>query len=345
MYQLINSLLIDLLLILTVILIVNIINWNSSSMIGKKHYALLMVGSILIILNISLSVHMSNGFYYDLRFIPFLLAGFYGGRRVLFPLAALLISYRLFLYGGDEGFIGTLICTCISTIAIQYISPKLYKKRILRKVFMLTLLSFFYSILAFLVPSILFGFNNVPIYIAYSIILSGSTFFVTYLCELLINNYIYQQQHVKYAKLETVSHLAASISHEVKNPLTSVKGFLQLALEEKNLPIHVNKYISTALSEAERASDIITQYLTFAKPQQEILIILDIETEIRNTIELILPLANSNCVETFLDFRHKHNIIGDPSKFKQVLLNVFKNAIEAMEDGGTLSIMTSEKTI
>ena len=66
--------------------------------------------------------------------------------------------------------------------------------------------------------------------------------------------------------MEIVSQLAASISHEVRNPLTVVKGFTQLLKTQNLTPESRDEYIKHILEELNRAQEIIDDYLTFAKP-------------------------------------------------------------------------------
>src|SRR4051812_11499374 len=73
------------------------------------------------------------------------------------------------------------------------------------------------------------------------------------------------QNLIKAEKLQMVNHLAASISHEVRNPLTVSRGFIQLLSEEMDLEKR-KEFVNFALKELDRATDIINDYLTFAKP-------------------------------------------------------------------------------
>ena len=88
---------------------------------------------------------------------------------------------------------------------------------------------------------------------------------LTVLWEVIQTNFQVLQKLIKAEKLQTVSHLAASISHEVRNPLTAVRGFIQLLSED--ISTHSRKdYADIAITELDRATEVINDYLTFAKP-------------------------------------------------------------------------------
>lgn len=101
-------------------------------------------------------------------------------------------------------------------------------------------------------------------------------------------------------------------------------------------------FISYSLHEINRANDIIGNYLSFAKPALEKIILIDLKQELQKAINIITPMANMNCIEivTKID---PHYFKGDPQLLQQGLLNITKNCIEAMPSGGILFIGTKEK--
>ncbi|WP_052342765.1 sensor histidine kinase [Bacillus sp. EB01] len=99
-----------------------------------------------------------------------------------------------------------------------------------------------------------------------------------------------------------------------------------------------------AKTELERAERIITDYLTFAKPASDKLEVLDVSKEMLHILELIHPFANMNSVIINIDLRNEVKVKGERHLFHQCILNIVKNAIEAMEEnGGTLTVMTQGK--
>ncbi|WP_269843886.1 PAS domain-containing sensor histidine kinase, partial [Domibacillus epiphyticus] len=142
----------------------------------------------------------------------------------------------------------------------------------------------------------------------------------------------------KLEKLKTVSELAASISHEVRNPLTVIKGFLQLLKESNHTDEDKVMYLTTSIHELERAEHIITDYLTFAKPSLENVKVLDLAEEIDYVLMIVSPYANMNNVHIKVSREENLYISGEADKLHQCLSNVVKNGIEAMPEGGQLSV-------
>ena len=241
--QLLNGLLINLLVILIIILMLNFYLQSKHTYyhLLNKPLLIFIVCTLLIFLSLCLSVDLKNGFVYDLRLIPFLLGGIYGGKRVLLGLAVVMVAIRIPLSG--TGLMFTIIITLLTGLAILYLTRKLSGKTWTERVYLFTLLSLGYSFFGFFIPSLVFDFYNYISFMIYTGMLAGSTFLVFYLCEIIKTTNILQLESVKFEKMQVVSHLAASISHEVRNPLTTVRGFLQL-IHEDSSNIRANKELS-----------------------------------------------------------------------------------------------------
>ncbi len=134
-------------------------------------------------------------------------------------------------------------------------------------------------------------------------------------------------------KLKIISDLAASVAHEIRNPLQVTRGFLQMLTIKEDAKS--KRYISTAISELDRAAEIITDFLTFAKPELEVVSRLEI-SELLQQLDLIMkPLAAMNRGRLEIVFEEGLTIMGSASKLKQALINLIKNSVEAWgeEDG------------
>ncbi|MCA1065673.1 HAMP domain-containing histidine kinase [Rossellomorea aquimaris] len=337
--ELLTGLLLNLLAILIVILLLNF-----KYLSGKVHsfhlrpLSIYLISTILMLLSLALTVKLEDGFIYDLRFIPFLLGGIYGGNRILLWLSLTAVAIRAPLLG--PGLILTMIMVILASIGIMYLRPRLANKPWKTRVYWFTLFAFVYSILSLWIPGMLFDFGDGGSFLVYSFVLTGSTFFVFYLCELIRTTYVLQLEAIKFEKMQVVSHLAASMSHEVRNPLTTVKGFLQL-IHEDPANVNVNSELSKiAVSEIDRATEVINQYLNFARPHPETEIEVDILEEINRSKEIIMPLAVKKGIDIKTNTLHQHSIKGDPNKLQQILINVMKNGLEAMEKGGTLRVLS-----
>ena len=140
-------------------------------------------------------------------------------------------------------------------------------------------------------------------------------------------------------KMNAIGQLAASVAHEIRNPMTVVKGFLQIFLAKEQMSDEERMYIRLMIDEMNRAETIINDYLSMAKPDLE-------QTERINgkvLAEKAMDLMNSyammakNITMTASSIE-EIEIKGNKSELQQVLINMLKNGIEAMKDGGRLSL-------
>lgn len=139
-------------------------------------------------------------------------------------------------------------------------------------------------------------------------------------------------------KLSVVGELAAGIAHEIRNPLTSLKGFTQL-LEYKDGT--QNPYIPIMLEEIERINTIVSELLLLAKPNAGDFREVKMTDLLQNVV--ILMNAQANLQNTEIKF---HNLVdeeqdyidGLENKLKQIFINLLKNAMEAMKTGGEINL-------
>lgn len=137
-------------------------------------------------------------------------------------------------------------------------------------------------------------------------------------------------------KLTTVGQLAAGVAHEIRNPLTTLRGFLQLQQEKKVLvPLH----IELMLSELERINLIVSEFLILAKPQAVHFQQKDVRHILSDVISLLDSQAHLFGIEFDTRFSEHPAIVHcEENQLKQVFINIVKNAIEAMPEGGTITL-------
>jgi two-component system sporulation sensor kinase A len=136
--------------------------------------------------------------------------------------------------------------------------------------------------------------------------------------------------------LNVMGELAAGVAHEIRNPLTSLRGFTQLL---KYNPEANKKFLPLMISELDRIEYIVSEFLSLAKPGenqfshasllsllQNIVLLLDIHA-IMSDVQIVLELPDTLPL-----------IYCEENRLKQVFLNVIKNGIESMESGGMLTI-------
>lgn len=139
--------------------------------------------------------------------------------------------------------------------------------------------------------------------------------------------------------LSMIGQLAASIAHEIRNPLTSLKGFSQLLTLQ--VTTEGNRYLGIINSELNRMESILTEFLDLAKPVKRSLQIFPISSIINQVVEIMYPQAIIQNIE--LDFvsldMESNRILGDAHELKKVMMNILKNAIEMMPNGGVITIL------
>ncbi|MDH4264581.1 MAG: ATP-binding protein [Deltaproteobacteria bacterium] len=142
-------------------------------------------------------------------------------------------------------------------------------------------------------------------------------------------------------RLASLGKFAAGIAHEVRNPLASIKGFAQYLREKfpsQNSKIEPANII---IEEAERLERIVSALLNFAKPQVLNIESADLNEVIKAALILIEDKAKENGVALIKVFNPQPPSIEiDKEKIKQVFVNLFINAIQEMEQGGTLRVIT-----
>jgi PAS domain S-box-containing protein len=138
-------------------------------------------------------------------------------------------------------------------------------------------------------------------------------------------------------KLSLIGELAAGVAHEIRNPLASLRGFVQLMSEEKSSKY--SAYYDIMLEELDRINFIVTELLMLGKPQADHYKMKDPRMLVEDVIALFGPEALLHNVEIFADYEENlPNIKCEETQIKQVFLNLMKNAVEAMPDGGHIFV-------
>ncbi|EJR62468.1 hypothetical protein IIO_02399 [Bacillus cereus VD115] len=306
----------------------------------KKYKRLLIIlcTSIPLILCMRYPIYMDESCIHDLRQIPVIIGTLYGGFPVGIILFTILLITRVLFYGFN---MLTVIVYGTMFIITAFASTKFntYNRKV--KVAFAMFLTFFLAIFTTVIVLTFSEFEVNNLYIIYFILLPTTLMlFIVYFNEVLKDAVFMRSKLIKMEKMEIVSQLAASISHEVRNPLTVVKGFTQLLKTPNLSPESRDEYIEHILEELNRAQEIIDDYLTFAKPAPEKLDHISIDQELNRAINMILPLCNMNTIHITKDFS-KATIVGNKQHFQQCFLNLIKNSIEAMPNGGTLNISST----
>ncbi|MDI2589621.1 ATP-binding protein [Psychrobacillus sp. NEAU-3TGS] len=141
--------------------------------------------------------------------------------------------------------------------------------------------------------------------------------------------------------LSTIGQLAASIAHEIRNPMTSLKGFTQLLHQTTNED--GKRYLAVINEEIKRMEEILTEFLEVSKPTNNKFNSFDIKELILEVANFMAPQALMKNIELIISLtpESKFKFLGDKNLMKQVFMNSIKNAIEAMPKGGNIFITIS----
>ncbi|MFC4557230.1 ATP-binding protein [Virgibacillus kekensis] len=153
-----------------------------------------------------------------------------------------------------------------------------------------------------------------------------------------------EEMMIRSEKMSVAGQLAAGIAHEIRNPLTSLKGFLQLLQAGVN---RKEEYYKIMIDEIEKMENITSELLFISKPLTDNKESENVQELIEDVVTLFKPQAKLKNINLIWEKSGEQKIFCDRSQIKQVLINIIKNAIEAMNDTGDLKInvLTSEYNV
>ncbi|WP_026690380.1 sensor histidine kinase [Alteribacter aurantiacus] len=289
-------------------------------------------------LSMTFPVVLNNGVTFDLRHIPLVIGTIYGGAWMGAALLVFQLSYRVVLVGTEAVFFAIYFSTLVYLVYLVF-SKHYHAFSLKKKIwsFNLVLLAIVTTTIAF--PSTIFADSRseIAFYMVQFFAIYVPVFFlVIYTLEKILLNDRLKKDLRKSEQLRLVSELAASVAHEVRNPMTVARGFIQLLHSNANLTENEKKYMQLTMSEIDRAQMIISDYLSLAKPKDAKLQTINVAFTLDKVRHTIQAYALMNNVSVFLDVPSNLKIKGDESELTQVVLNLGKNGIEAMPRGGKL---------
>ncbi|WP_234400707.1 ATP-binding protein [Virgibacillus senegalensis] len=144
-----------------------------------------------------------------------------------------------------------------------------------------------------------------------------------------------EEMMIRSEKMSIAGQLAAGVAHEIRNPLTSIKGFLQLlqaGIDRKE------EYYKIMVDEIEKIETITSELLFISKPMTDDKKMELISELLNDVVVLLRSQAKLKNVDIYIDLDKEQYIFCDRSQIKQVFINLIKNAVEAMKDGGNVYV-------
>jgi two-component system sporulation sensor kinase B len=289
-----------------------------------------IISVICLFLSMTFATSIVSGFFYDSRHVILFFGLVFGGLQTGVLLLLEFLIYRFYL--GGDGMTASMI-----TMAIVFPLAVLLSK-IYRHTHRKTLVTLTAGCIMSLIPlatvylrhpddvtaHLWFHILAIPVLNALGIWLLIGLF------QRAVSN---KELFIRYAqseKIETISHVAASLVHEVRNPLTAVKGFLTLIRENPMNPEKIERYIDICTEEIRRTESILSEYLSLSKPVKEAREIVDLNASLQMILGVMKPYANMHNVQIAADSTPGPVLIlANKDKIKQILVNFIKNAIEA----------------
>jgi two-component system, sporulation sensor kinase B len=330
-----------LLIFLPIALYGHVFKANRAYVYNRVITCLLFGITIIATMSFPVKIYQST---FDFRGVSIAIGSLYGGAYVSLFLYAVVIVYR-FLMGNPNqmAYILALVPTFfVSLLFIRNFQTFSLIQKIISSVIV------YFMVRVFTLAVYYYLTNNVNALVDYTAPLIYMTIlfqcFISgcyvYILEVFHKNSRLRDEIMKSEKIKIVSEIAASVAHEVRNPLTSVRGFIQLMGKDELSKENRQYYQKICLEELDRAQQIISDYLTFAKPEPEKIEVIDIKSEIDYITNVLISYANYQNVQILKQLPEEQLlVVGDKYKLRQALMNIGKNGIEAMPEGGLLTFI------
>ncbi|MCA1029817.1 ATP-binding protein [Bacillus timonensis] len=294
-----------------------------------------LLSSFAAILCMSYPIESLGETHFDLRMVAIMIVTIFGGFLPGIITITFVCAIRI-LIGGPFVWIGVFVSVAAFIVGLLF--RKYYFRSNSKVLSSINILLVYFSI--YIAALYLFvDFLKMPFYAVYFL-----AFFFTYISLVLIIERLILankqfDETVYMDKLTTISQMAASIAHEIRNPITTVKGFIQFLQSDTKDP-KLKQFAPLILQELERTNKIITNYLNLSKPAHFHLEKVDLDEVLKDSVELLNPFGSYQNVSINYQSLNSIYVLADEQHLKQALLNVIKNGIEAIEESGFVKIVT-----
>lgn len=256
------------------------------------------------------------------------------------PLLGLVTIWIRGMYGADFDFWLTAIFYSAISFSLWRLSPFFLKRTSNQRILFAVGFTFLLSLIQTVLEFVHLPYHLYDVYFAFLFIQPLGVGMIAYYIEETRKSTLWSEQLLKVNRQEVIEKMGAAISHEIRNPLTAAMGFVQLLQSENISEENRLQYLSIIRRELKSAERVIQDYLNLSKPEINLVESLIVQEEIQQVIQLLQPSANRNSVQVITNFSNETAIEGDRQKFHQCLVNIMKNSIEAMPNGGILKVET-----
>lgn len=338
-----NNILLQMLMVLFPIIIYQALV-NNRKLEKNEPFYWSFVFSITMVLCLTFAIKLDEGIMLDLRMVPWFLAYIYGGKSGGIFVSVFYVFIR-FLIGG-EGMIPAFTVILIGTIFIWGFRDRFIrwerKKKILHSILFLIFLSTLIPICGSLLIGESITGHRMIINLGFVAVNAVTVWLAVHLIESNKEKQELIKEMQKNEKLQVVGQVAASVAHEIRNPMTSVRGFIQMLSGSKNISTSEKNYLHICLDELDRANAIISDYLSLGRSyEMEGQRMIDVSELATRSVNTLISYSTIQNVNVTLESCNGAYILGNPSRLQQMFINLIKNAIEAAPSGGNVAVIVS----
>jgi len=335
MIDFIKDLILHFLMMLSLGFMYNFLWMQKRSDYKKQIFKMAILVTLLV--TMALPVKFQEGMEFDFKLIPIFIAFFYLGKKDgLLLIGALLLLQSLM----DFDRLPVITINYGIIFLLFFVLEKTYNKSTVSRKIILGI--FVYSLitptrLAALIKS---GHADAWMYLlVFSLVSFLALSFIIYIMEMTNLQLKLMHDLHKAEKFSAISQLAASVAHEIRNPMTTIRGFMQVLQGDRNLSDDQNLFISISLQELDRTQTIINNFLALAKPNTGSMNPIDLSTILKETTAFMRSYSHLRNTELVEAIDNSLCIKGDAHEIRQVFVNILKNGIEAMPSGGSIYII------
>ncbi|MEH7086561.1 ATP-binding protein [Neobacillus drentensis] len=337
-----KNLLLQVMIILIPVFFYSMYLTNRHQFIETKRQKLIFsfLAMITLVLCMSFPIYSDVNERNDLRFVALMIGIFYGdGYATGIVLTIILLLYRW--YFGGTGFYSTVyeILFLLPMFFLAY--PRFVQQDRAGRMKLTWRITLGMSLIFILVD-----LQDMEFFSTLQEVLTicVATFVTIFLIETLRENSQLHMDAQQAEKYKILGELASSFAHEIRNPMQTNRGFLQLLLQSPISETYKG-YVQVCIEEVDRANAVITEYLSLAKPEADMKESVDVCETIQTVVNILYSYALERKVS--IDVRLPEQecvILGHPQKVKQAFLNIIKNGIEAIHQGGAVSILMKQES-
>lgn len=271
--------------------------------------------------------------FFDLRNVPIMIVTLYVG-WLPGAICSLFVLLARIGIGGEFAWLGVILTFLAYVVCLIYHGFfDQDKRRWISAIYIALVYTLFYILFI----HTYLQFLTLDFYLVYFSSFLIAFFSCIFLIERLVKINMQLKETVYLDKLAVAGQMAAAIAHEVRNPMTTIRGMIQFLGSTTSDP-KLKEHSPLLIEELDRTNKIITDYLSMVKPDEPKLERISLENVLIDVVSLTAPYGAINNVEVTTSKIGSYQVCIDEQKLKQGLINIIKNGIEAIEENGTIHV-------